>query len=144
MPDMFNLRNRANQILFGLFILSGVVMAFVLLFLALWGRDTGKWFDSAVIQGSIAGFMSFLGILLLLVAIQDCWQGETSYTAKGRLLKSDGVQQTFEILTKTAVRSESPWTFWTVVLVKGFGGLLSIAIPAAGLAILVHRTFLAR
>ena len=89
--------------------------------------------DSAVILVCCVGMATFGGLLMLPVAIQDCWRGETSYTAKGRLLKSDGFQQTFEVLTKTAVRSKSPWRFWTVVLAKGFAGLL-LSVPLAILA----------
>ena len=128
MFEMFNLRGRANQILAGLWMLSWIVFMVAGVVLMLGGEKLSDLFNFAVILGSCATMAFFGGILMLLVAIQDCWKGETSYTAKGRLLKSDGVQQTYELLTKTAVRSESPWIFWTVVMAKGFAAVAIVAV----------------
>lgn len=47
------------------------------------GSKAGDLFDSPVILGSCVATASIGEILLLLVTVQDCWEGETSYTAKG-------------------------------------------------------------
>jgi hypothetical protein len=124
---MFNLGTRANAILAGLCMLSWVTFLVVVVISMAKGASASHASESKVFLSVCVAIAFSLAALLLLVAIQDCWKGETSYTAKGKLLSSDGIQREFEVETKTAFRTSSPWTFWSIVLAKAFAGLLGLA-----------------
>lgn len=128
MFEMMNLRIRANQIIVGAWLLCWVVFMIASVVLMVSGTEMSDLFDSWVIVICCIAMAIITGIFSLLVAVQDCIAGETSYTAKGRLLRIDVNEETYELVTKTALRKESPWTFWLIVLCKSVPGILLILV----------------
>lgn len=138
MFEMLNLRNLANRILVGIFLFAWAVFAIVLVVHYFRGIEQSKFFDDPAVLMSCIAMGIATGIISMVVAVQDSLAGETSYTATGRIVKSDAFSQTHEIVLKTAFRNESPFTFWFIVFVKAIPGILLILVLFMALKAFLH------
>lgn len=113
-------------------LLRGVLVCGMLAFLAGAGRwlasaERGKWLRSSAFTAASFALL-FLGLLLLLVTIQDWAEGETWYTLRRSV--SYGVNRAEERACKWA---QAPAWFALVLLAKGACGVLALSAGVGGL-----------
>ncbi|WP_339748531.1 hypothetical protein [uncultured Rubinisphaera sp.] len=133
---MFNLNRQANLVISGLSFLFGCAALLSVLYIWVVSGNAAGGFKLIFVQVFTACVVLFGSALILLTAYQDAACGESSYNAKGALIKSDGINETYQIIMKTVLRDTTPYRFWGLVLLKVFMGLLPLVALPWGLAAL--------